>query len=223
MTRTQIISMFRVENKEFPVNVISDVTLNSQALTADKIVCALSRCIVGDTTIDSVVSTSVYNTKYDLTTLISKFQDIDDQPGGGVSYDNVPLVKTSVAELDVDCKTWRTRAAGIPKKYYRRGNFLYFDRPVATAGKEIRVYSVLVSDDFDNDNKTPFNQLTYLEPYHSAITRYLTWQAKAAHAEPADAATAEKDFYGFIAVMTKNIGGGKYSPLRFSPKTGYNQ
>jgi len=223
MTRSQIIAAFRAENKEFPANVISDITLNSWALTGDKIVCALSRCVVGDATINSVVSTSVYATKYNLTDLIDKFQDIDDFPGGGVSFDNVPLVKTSVAELDAETPTWRKRSAGTPTKYYRRGNFLYFDRPVKTADKEIRVYSVLVSDDFDNDNKTPYNQLTYLEPYHNGINKYLQWQAKVSRAEPQDAAKAEQDFYSFIKMMTKNIGGGKYSPIRFVPLTGYNQ
>ena len=82
---------------------------------------------------------------------------------------------------------------------------------------EIRVYVVLVSDNFDDDAKTPFNQLTYLEPYHNAIVKYLTWQGKIKLREPADAAKAEADFYGFIKMMTKNIGGGKVSSIRFQP------
>jgi hypothetical protein len=223
MTRSQIISSFRAENKEFPANVISDTVLNSWALAGDKIVCALSRCIVGDTVFNSVATTSVYNTKYDLTNLISKFQDIDEYPGGGVSFNNKPLDSTTVSELDEETPNWRTRSAGIPLKYYRRGKFLYFDRPVATADLEIRVYTVLVSDDFDNDNKTPFNQLSFLEPYHNAINKYLQWQAKISKAEPQDAQKSEKDFYDFISMMKKNLSGGKYGSIRFQPKTGYNQ
>lgn len=218
MTRAQIISQFRSENPEITARAIDDPVLNNWCLAGDKIVCALSRCIVSDVEFHSVTSTSVYSTKYDLANLISKFQDIDDFPGGGVSFDNVPLTKTTVAELDAETPTWRKRSAGTPTKYYRRGNFLYFDRPVKTSALDIRVYVVLVSDDFDNDNKTPFNQLTFLEPYHNAINKYLQWQAKISKGEPQDALKAEQDFYGFIKTMTKNIGGGKYSPIRFEPR-----
>jgi hypothetical protein len=223
MIRTEIIAQFRAENPELPERVVSDVVLNGWCLTGDKIVCALSRCIVGDSEFNSVVSTSVYTTKYDLTTEVLKFQDIDSFPGGGVSFNDVPLEKTTVSELDAETPSWRKRTAGTPQKYYRRGNFLYFDRPVITAALKIRVYSVLISDDFDNDAKTPFNQLLYLEPYHSAIVKYLTWQGKTKVGQPADAAKAEGDFFSFIAMMTKNIGGGKYGVIRMQPKAGYNQ
>ncbi len=223
MTRADIFEAFRAENPEIPTRVVSDAVLADWALVGDKIVCALTRCIVGDTTFNSVTSTTVYDAKYNLTSLISKFQDIDDFPGGGVSFDNVPLKKTSVGELDAESLSWRKRTAGTPSGYYRRANLLYFDRPVKTADKVIRVYYVLVSDDFDDDNKLPYNSLTYLEPYHNGINKYLQWQAKIKVGEPQNALKAEQDFYGFITMMKKNIGGGKFSPIRFEPKTGYNQ
>jgi hypothetical protein len=221
MTRAEIIAMFRADNSEIPDRVISDAKLHNWALVGDKLVCAISRCIVADITFNSVVTTSVYDTRYDLIEKIDKFYDIDDYPGGGTSFDDKPLGKTTVAELDQETPTWRTRSAGTPKKYYRRGKYLYFDRPVDTADLEIRVYAVLVSDDFNNDNIIPFNQLTYLEPFHNAINKYLQWQAKLEVGKPQEAAKAEKDFYDFVAFMKKMITGGKVSPIRFQPGNSY--
>ena len=220
MTRSQIIAMFRADNPEITDRVASDIVLNNWALIADKLICSISRCIVSDATFNSVVTTSVYNTQYDLTAQVSKFYDIDDYPGGGVSYDDDPLTKTTVAELDRLSPSWRTRNAGIPVKYYRRGKYLYFDRPVATASIKIRVYAILVSDDFDNDSDTPYNGLTYLEPFHNGINKYLQWQAKLKVGKPGEAQKAEKDFYDFTAFMKKMIGGGKYSPITYEPKAG---
>lgn len=218
MTRSEIIARFRSENPDITERVATDVVLNNFCLDADKIICAITRCIVTDVAFDSIVTTSVYSTRYDLTDRIDKFYDIDELPGGGVSYDDDPLTKTTVAELDILTPSWRTNAAGTPKKYYRRGKWLYFDRPVETAGEEIRVYAVLVSDDFDNDAKTPFNERTDLEPFHSGIISYLIWKTKPKVAKPGEAATAEKDFYSFAEFMKKTISGGKLSQIHFRPR-----
>jgi len=217
MTRSQLIAMFRAENPEITERVATDTVLNNWCLVADKSICAITRCIVSDVTFNSVVSTSAYNTKYNLTTLISKFYDIDDYPGGGVSFDDDPLTKTTVAELDKESPSWRVRSAGTPLKYYRRGEYLYFDRPVKTAALVIRVYAVLISNDFDDNSKTPYNELSYLEPFHDGINKYLQWQAKFKIGKPGEAQIAEKAFYDYAAWMKKMIGGGKYSPIRYQP------
>jgi len=218
MTRNEIIEAFRDENPTIDKRVVSDAVLYDWCKVGDKIICALTRCIVTDVAFDSVVTTSVYNTRYDLSHEIDKFYDIDDFPGGGVSYDDDPLEKTTVAELDELTPNWRTNSAGTPDKYYRRGKWLYFNCPVSTAAKEIRVYAVLVSDDFDNDSKTPYNELSYLEPFHNGINKYLQWQAKIKTRETQDAATAKAEFYDYATWMKKMIGGNKFGPIRFIPK-----
>lgn len=218
MTRAEIIDMFRAENPEITERVATNTVLNNWCEVGDKLICALTRCIVGDAVFNSVASTSSYDTRYNLTAEITKFYDIDDYPGGGVSFDDDPLDKTSVAELDNENSSWRTRAAGVPEKYYRRGKWLYFDRPIKTAALEIRVYAVLISDDFDNDSKTPYNELEYLEPFHNGINKYLQWQAKLKVGKPEEGPIAQKEFYDFAAMMKKVIGGGKYSPIYFQPK-----
>jgi len=221
MTRSEIVQMFRVENPEITANVVSDALLHNWLLTGDKEVCAITRCIVSDVTFDSVVSTTVYNTRYDLTSQIPNFYDIDDYPGGGVSFDDKPMGKTTIAQLDKDSSSWRTRTAGEPRKYYRRGKYLYFDRPVSDSydGLEIKVYCVLISDDFNNDNITPYNQLAYLEPFHAALVLYLRWKAKAKVGKPADAQTAKQEFYDYCQFMKKTIQGGTTGPIRFRPAT----
>ena len=216
MILTEILDVFRAENPEITDRVISDVLLKKWAKQGDKEICAVTRCIVADATFDSVVSTTVYDTKYDLAALIPKFFDIDDFPGGGVSFDDEPLVKTTVAELDAEDSSWRERSAGTPEKYYRRGNYLYFDYPVDEAGLEIRVYTVLVSNDFTGDNSTPYNGLAYLEPYHYGIVKFLQWKAKAKVGKPNEGQLAAKEFSDYAQFMKRQIGGNKFSPIRIT-------
>ena len=222
MTLSDIIARFRRENPEVTDRVADDPVVKDWAFDADKEICAITRCIVGDFTFDSVVTTTVYNTKYDLISKIPKFYDIDDYPGGGVSYDNDPLDKTSVAELDSEDKDWRTRSAGIPDKYYRRGQYLYFDYPIKTAAKEIRVYAVLISDDFTEDSQTPYNGLSYLEPYHPGISEYLNWKAKTKIGKPGEAQLKRQQFLDYANWMKKQIGWNKYSPIYIKKSGAYS-
>lgn len=216
MTRKEIIDDFRVENPDITINVISDALLNVWCKKADKEVCAITRCIIDQN--GTVIETAENDTHWDLTAKITKFYDIDEWPGGGVSYDDDRLTKTTIAELDDESPSWRTRSAGTPKKYYRRGKWLYLDRPVDSNIKDIRIYSVLISDNFDDDDKTPYNGLTYLEPFHDAIGKYLQWKGKAKKGKPEEAGLAKTEFFDYCQWMKKMIGGGKYTEIRFEPK-----
>ena len=216
MTREEIVAMFRRECPEITDRVVKDPVLHDWLLIGDKNFCTRTRCIVTDFTFNSVVSTSVYATKYDLTAQESKFYDIDDCPGGGVSFDDEPLDETSPAELDENNDGWRTSSAGVPEAYYRRGKWIYFDKPVETAGKVIRVYASLISDDFDDDSKTPFNQLTYLENFHSALIMYLKWRSKRNKQEAREALS---DYVDYCNWAKKEISGGKNRPVTFQPVT----
>lgn len=222
MTRAEIRAYFRAECPDVTTNVASDTVLNNWLLSADKEASALMRCIVGDVVITSVASTSVYDTKYDLESEVNKFYDIDDMPGGGVSFDDDPLDKTTVSELDRDSSSWRTRTAGKPQEWYRRGKYLYFDRPVSStyADKEIRVYTVLISDDFNDDDIMPFNQLAHLEPFHSGLIHYLKWKGKDKIAKPQESQKARQDFLDYYNWAKKVIGGNKFGPIYLQPKTG---
>jgi hypothetical protein len=220
MILTDILDVFRAENPELTERVISDVLLKLWAKQGDKEICALTRCIVDDYTFNSIVSSTVYTARYDLISQIPKFYDIDDFPGGGVSFDDDPLEKTSVAELDAKDSTWRERSAGTPEKYYRRGKYLYFDYPVLTADLEIRVYASLVSDDFTGDNSTPYNGLTYLEPYHYGIVKFLQWKAKQKVGKPNEAIAAQQEYSAYITFMKSQLGGNKFSPIKMRPEAG---
>lgn len=218
MTLDDILTALRAECPDITDRVVTDPLLKIWAKQGDKEITAITRCIVSDYTFNSVTSSSVYTTRYDLTAMIPKFYDIDDFPGGGVSFDDEPLTKTTVSELDSEESGWRTRGAGIPEKYYRRGKYLYFDYPVSTANKEIKVYCSLISDDFTGDSSTPFNGLTYLEPYHVAIVKYLIWRAKLKVGKPNEGASAGKEFSEYIQWMKQQLGGNKFSTIRIKSK-----
>lgn len=221
MIRSEVIAKFREENPEFPSRVIADTILYTWLIAGDKEFCAITRCIVSDTAFNSVVSASVYLTRYDLTALITKFYDIDEFPGGGVSYNDKPLDKATLAELDEQTPTWRTGTAGTPTKWYRRGKYLYFNKPVS-AVKEIRVYCALISDDWNAD-VAPYNQEQGLEPFHYGMVKYITWKAKEKIGKPEDATKAAKEFYDYCTWAKKLLGGNKYGPIRMTPKAGIYQ
>jgi hypothetical protein len=221
MNRREILTLFRADNPEITDRVMSDAVAYSYLLEGDKEACAISRCIVGDTTFSSVVSSTVYEAKYDLTALITNFYAIDDNPGGGVVFDDDPLDKTTVAELDMLHSSWRSRSAGTPKKWYVRGNYLYFDYPIETAGLDIMVYSVLVSDDFDDDAKEPFNSLQHLRPFHSALVKYLQWKGKEKIGKIQEGVRARQEFVDYCKWFGKEIGGNKYGKIYLKPKAGY--
>jgi len=99
MIRSEIFTAFRAECPEITERVVGDSLLAVWAKLGDKLVCALTRCIVSDFTFNSVATSSVYSTRYDLTTEESKFYDIDENPGGGVSFNDVPLDKRPYPNL----------------------------------------------------------------------------------------------------------------------------
>lgn len=219
MTRSEILTSFRTLNPEIDTNVMTDPQAHTFLKQGDKEICAITRCILGDFTITSAATTSVYTTRYDLTAYESKFYAIDDYPGGGCSFDDDPMGLTSIAELDEEDPNWRTRSAGKPEKYYRRGKWLYFDRPISSsyASKTIRVYCSSISDAFDDDNKTPFNQLTYLEPFHFSLVLYLKKKGKEKIGNTNDELKANKEFDTYVSWMKKEIGATKISPITFRP------
>jgi len=212
MTRSDLRERFRTENPEVTERVITDALLNDFLFDGDKETCAMTRCVVGDTE-----WTSVEDDQYwDLTQKIDNFFDIDEYPGGGVAYDDDRLEKTTIAQLDEESSAWRTRSSGTPKKYFRRGQYLWFDRPVDDA-LTIQVYAVLISDDFDNDTIMPFNQLPYLEPFHGGLIKYLQWRVKAKIGKTEEAKTAKQEWLDFVAWMKKELGGGKYGIISLRP------
>lgn len=217
MTRAQIIQRFRDENPEITANVVSDITLNSWLLVGDKEVCAKARLIVSNGTIASVDDQA----NYDLTGL-TKFMDIDEFPGGGITYvdsngNEKRIDKTTKAELDSDVSQWRTASSGTPRKYFRRGKYFYVYPSPDSDITEFNVDFVAISDDFNNDSILPYNQLTYLEPFHPALVFYLTMRAKAKVGKPEEAASALAMYGAYIQWMTKTISGGKFGPIEFKP------
>lgn len=218
MNRLEIETRFREENPEITANVISAAVLHSWCLLGDKEIAAKARLIVDTESITAVEDEDTY----DLTAEIDNFYDIDELPGGGVTRidddgNEKRLIKTTKAELDDRIPGWRTASAGIPKYYFRRSkNMQVYPKPDDTIAS-FNVDCVLISDDFNNDNVLPFNQLTHLEPFHASLVFYLTWRAKAKVGKPDEATNALKILNDYIAWMRREIGGGKYGPISLRP------
>lgn len=215
MTRSEIIESFRVQNPEITSRVITDSQLYSFCEEGDKMFCAETRCIVDQD--GTEWDTAVNDEYYDLTSKITNFYDIDDYPGSGVLYNGERIIKTTMAELDMDSKSWRARSAGTPKKWYRRGKYIYVDRPIDTASLKFKVYAVLISDDWNAD-VAPFNQRTELEPFHESMVLYLTMRCKNKIGKPEEAIMARQEFAEYMKWAKRQLGGNKYSPVYYRRK-----
>ncbi len=216
MTRSEIIQAFRDENPEIPSRVISDAVLQNWLLVGDKEFCAETRCIVDQD--GTAWNTAVNDEYYDLSSKITNFYDIDDWPGSGVVYNGKALTKATMAELDVDKSTWRANSAGTPKKWYRRGKYLYLDRPIDTAGTNyMRVYAVLISTDWNTD-VAPYQTLTHLTPFHYAMVLYLNKRAMAKIGKEEDSVKAQAEYNSYIGWAKKQLGGNKAGVIYFRRK-----
>lgn len=215
MTRLEIRQTFRVENPEMTERVITDAQLNSFMLSANKEICCLTRCIVTNETqvIDSVADMQYY----DLEANVDNFYDIDDMPGGGVYYDDVPLKKKSAAEMNYVSKNWKTNDSGTPKYYWRKGQYLWFDRAPDTAGVDIGVDCILIPDDFDSDSEEPFNEIGNLQVYTDSILKYLQYRAKQKIGKHDEAAIAQKDYLSYVQWMSKRVKAAKFAAIFIKP------
>lgn len=211
MIRSEIVDKFRQENSEIPSRVISDAVIESWLIQGDKEFCAETRCIVDQ---GSLITTVVNEQYWDLEAEIPKFYDIDIQSTSGVTYNAKALIKTSMSELDMESKSWRARNAGVPKKWFRRGKYLWFDRKVDSAADDIVVYSVLISDDWTTDIQ-PYNDLDYLSPFHSAMVLYLTRRAKAKVGKPEEAMAAQAEYSGYMKWARSQLGSTRFGEIYF--------
>ena len=216
MTRQELRARFRVESPEITERVITDSQLNTMMLDANLEVSCETRCIVRNEPIalDSVEDQQFY----DLQTLVPSFYAIDDLPGDGVSYDGSSLDKSSPGEEKYLSKTWRSREAGTPKRYWLRGGrYLWLDRKPDTSDLEILVECVLYPEDFDGDSDEPFNGLEHLQVFAPAIIKYCQWQTKAKVGKPEESAIAYNVYAKYVAWMKKTIKGGKHGAIFIKP------
>lgn len=214
MIREDIRTAFRAENPELQdTDILSDTVLNNWLLVGDKEICASIRCILNDYTWTAAEDEQ----SWDLIEKIPKFYAIDDFPGGGVIFDNGPLDLITIAQLDSEYSTWRTRSSGTPDYYFIRGKTLWFDRPIDSAS-DIQVYYSAISDDFNSDGITPFNQLSYLEPFHNSLVLYLTYRAKSKIGKPQEAQLAKQEFSNYITWMKKEIVSSRKGVINYEPR-----
>ena len=214
MIRSEIIDIFRQENPEIPSRVISDTVLEDWLALGDKEFCAETRCIVDQGTTITTVSGEQY---WDLTVEIPNFYDIDKTSASGVTYNGKTLEYASMPELDAESKSWRSRSAGVPQKWFRRGNYLWFDRAVDSEADDIVVYSCLLSNDWITD-VAPFNEIKSLEPFHASMVLYLTAKAKAKVGKPEEAIKAQAEYSAFVKWCKVQLGSTRFGKIQFVKK-----
>ena len=214
MIRSDIVARFREEMPEATSRVVSDAVLYSWLELADKSFCAETRCIVDQGTTITTTSGEQY---WDLNTKITNFYDIDMRATSGVTYNGKALTYKSMAELDFETPNWRSKTAGIPKYWFRRGKYLWVDRKVDSAADDIVVYASLISDDWNAD-VTPYNSLPELEPYHEAMLLNIIYRAKAKIAKPEEALAALQMYKSYVAWAISQLGGTRCGTVFFRKK-----
>lgn len=210
MNRLEIRQRFRSENPEITDRVLTDATLNSWMIEANINFCCATRLIQKSGSFTTVEDQD----EYELTSQLSGFYEIDEFPGGGVAYDGNRLTLTTKAALDNSIKSWRSRSSGTPTKYYRRANYLYFDRPSDEA-VTVDVDYASIPDSFDDDTKSPYNELLHLEPYHYGIILYLQGRAKMAVGKDNDKTRSMAEYLAYVEWCKKQTQGGKLAKIQF--------
>lgn len=209
MTKQEVQDRFRQENPEATDRVITNTVLDNWCQVADKEICARTRLIKWVEDITTIANEDTYN----LTNEITNFYDIDELPGGGVVYNNKRLRMKTIAQLDQETPSWRTADSGTPNRYFRFNNMIVFDRPGATA-VTLKIYAVLISNDFNDDNKLPFNEYTHLEPFHYSLVLYLTMRAKFKIGKPNEQMAAMAEYENYVKWMKTEIQRGTYSEIQ---------
>lgn len=217
MNKGEIIQRFREDNPEITTNVVSDAVLQDWCEVGNQEIAIRTRLVKGEGTFNSVAGQSTYN----LVNEITKFYDIDEYPGAGVFFDNDQLEKTTPAALSEDRPSWKTQTSGTPKKYFRRNNnIILYQTPSQV--KQIEVYCVLLPDELDDDNKDPFNELPYLEPFHYSLVLYLkkrTFMGKVKKLEAAQ--IAQQEYENYLNWMNREINRGIQTPIKIRPPRNY--
>lgn len=214
MIRSEVIDQFRVANPDITAKVVTNSVLYDWCELGDKDFCARTRCIVDQD--GTTISTTEDDQYYDLTSEVANFYCIDSYPGGSVTYNDKRLTQTTIAKLDSQSSNWRSRASGTPREYYVRGKYLYLDRPIDSNEEDIKVYAVLISDDWDSD-VAPYNALTYLEPFHYGMLLWLTWKMKKKKGKREDATIAHQEYIEYTKWVKGELGGEKYGILQMHP------
>jgi len=217
MNREETRARFRQENPDVTDRVLTDAQLNSWLIEGNLNFSTQCRLITETVTIQSISGTGSYS----LATAEPNLIDIDEFPGGGVSYNNKRITMTSKANLDVEHTSWRDYADGTPKEYFRRGEYIYFDRAPDTSDVDIDVDLIITPDDFNDDSLTPFNGLVHLNPYHYGLVLYVTARAKAKVGKDNDKIAATTEYQDYVAWCKKTVQGNTISSMRFVPPVSF--
>lgn len=137
--------------------------------------------------------------------LPSDFLCID--PDGGVQYLNAdsewdPLKQTTMDWLDENELSWRTNESDDPEYYYIKGNYIYlYPKPDTTRANALMIHYGTIPTLMAAEADEPFNNLTYLDPFHYLVALKVKIQAKQAKGKFADATILSQEYVARLTDM----------------------
>lgn len=139
----------------------TDTELNFLINQGQREICDETYCLYTSSSITTVAGTQEY-------TLDSDIQFVD-----RVIYDNLPLVKKTIQELDREISTWLSTSSGTPTSYY----IDYEKKRVGVYPKPgtgtLILYHQMIPTDLSSDADIPFNTVYKYYPYHHVIIDYV--------------------------------------------------
>jgi hypothetical protein len=118
------------------------------------------------------------------------------------------LTAITLGGLDRDFPTWESYTSGLPTKYYERGNYIGFERPVSAtycSTGSIKVDYYKYPADMTSDSDEPFDSLDYLELYHDIIVLGVVIKCKQDEGKGAEAQTLQGEYVSQINLMIESL------------------
>ena len=121
-------------------------------------------------------------------------------------YKKLPLV--TMGGLDRDFPTWEQNLAGLPLRYYLRGDKIGFDRPfsaVYCSTGAIKIDYFKYPADMTSDSSEPYDGVDFLQNYSDVIVLGVAYKCKQDENKWNEATTLQAEYVAEINLMMDNL------------------
>lgn len=174
--RSQIRMLVNDTDTDTSLNRWTDAQLNQRIEMAQLDIIARSRGLTNTTYYTMVTSISVYALPQDLLTTNRVAYYIRNTTGAYKKMERMTLLG-----LDEWNNYWQQLANGLPERYYIWSSTIGIVPPptVSYSGyNNLRIDYTVIPSSFVSDTSVPFNNVTYLYPYHELIIWYVVYWCK---------------------------------------------
>jgi hypothetical protein len=218
MTRQEIREMFYEQTTEADkLRNAKETTIDSWLTEGEKDFVMRTYCIV-----EEYSTTTTLNVRnYDLLDLEPLFLDVDID-SGGVWYDDESLTQTTQSQLSNEDRKWRNHLGGTVNKWWLRKSTVWLDKN-PKASKTLIVSIAKKPNPLIQDSQIPFDELSYLEPYHIALVKYLQMRFKSSLGKEEGAMISKSEYEGYINECKDRLSTGRSGSASFEPMPGIYQ